>query len=87
MEQIKFDSTNENFVIQCFLNFVENGYTLQKAYTKRRFFLFGKIRYFVEMKISLIKYKELIQISLDNEDYLETKRLTKEYENMKKINF
>jgi hypothetical protein len=84
---IKFDSSNEDFVVTTFLHFVEQGYALKKAYMRQKYFYFGKMRYFVEMEIGVLKYKELIQSSLDNEDYLEVERLSKEYESLKEINF
>ena len=50
-------------------------------------FLFGKTRYFVKMKYGRLKYKELISKALDNQDYLEADRLTKEYNCSKSINY
>jgi hypothetical protein len=87
IKKINFDCSNENLAIISFLHFIEQGYVLKKAYTRQKYFYFGKIRYFVEMELSQLKYKELIQLALDEEDYLEVKRLSKEYESLKEINF
>ena len=87
IKEVKFDCSKEDLAIMAFLNFLEQGYILKKAYTRKKYFYFGKIRYFVEMEISQLKYKELIQLALDDEDYLEVERLSKEYESLKEINF
>ena len=87
IKEIKFDCSNEDFTTIAFLNFIEQGYILKKAYTRKKYFYFGKMRYFVEMELSQLKYKELIQLALDEEDYLEVERLSKEYESTKEINF
>lgn len=85
--QIKFNSSSEDSVIYTFLFFVEEGYILEKAYSRKKYFLFGSVEYFVEMKLSALNYKELIAKAFDNENYLEVDRLTKEYNNLKKIEF
>jgi hypothetical protein len=87
IKEIKFNCSNEDLAIIVFKKFIEQGYVLKKAYTKQKYFYFGKMIYFVEMQISQLKYKELIQLALDDEDYLEVKRLSKEYESLKEINF
>ena len=87
IKEIKFNCSNEDLAIIAFLNFIERGYVLKKAHTRQKYFYFGKMRYFVEMEISQLKYKELIQLALDDEDYLEVERLSKEYESLKEINF
>jgi hypothetical protein len=87
MTDIKFNSCNQDFVTRTFLFFIEDGYILDKAYTRKKYFLFGKTKYFVEMKYGELKYKELISKAFDNEDYLEVDRLTKEYDNIKQIQF
>ncbi len=85
--EIKFNSSSEDSVIYTFLFFVEEGYILKRAYSRKKYFLFGSIEYFVEMKLSALNYKELITEALDNENYLEVDRLTKEYNSLKQIEF
>jgi len=87
MKEINFNSSNQNLVEQIFLGYLKKGYVLKKAYTKKKYFLFGKTVYFVEMEAGLLKYKELIQEALDNEDYLEADKLTKDYDSMKELDF
>jgi hypothetical protein len=50
-------------------------------------FFFGSTVYFIEMTLSSVKYKELIQEAVDNEDYLEAERLSVEYKSLKEIKF
>lgn len=87
MTEIKFDSLSQKYITDTFLFFIDEGYILDKAYTRKKYFLFGKTRYFVKMKYGRLKYKELIIKALDNEDYLEADRLTKEYNCSKSINY
>ena len=87
IKNIKFYTLNEDLAIIAFLNFIEQGYVLKKSYARQKYFYFGKMRYFVEMELGQLKYKELIKLALDEEDYLEVERLSKEYEYAKEINF
>lgn len=87
MEEIEFSSLDEKSVTYTFLFFIDEGYVLDKAYTIKKYFLFGSTRYFVKMKYGKLKYKELISQAFDEEDYLEVDRLTKEYYSIKQIEF
>jgi len=84
---VKFNSNSEDIIQNIFLGYIGNGYLLKKAYTKKKYFLFGPIKYYVEMEIGSIGYEILIQNAIESEDYLEVDRLQKELKHKKELKF
>ena len=84
---IEFNSYDEKSIKQFFLYWLEQGFVLKKAYIKKKYIIFGKEKYYVEMEIGTIGYKMLIEEAMNKEDYLEVARLKKEYEQLNILNF
>jgi hypothetical protein len=78
-----FSSDLKESIEKLFLSYLDKGYFLEAAYTKRRFILFGKKKYYIKMKGGLEFYEMSIASAIRSENYEEAKRLTLELNSLK----
>lgn len=84
---IKFNSNNKDFIEKIFLGYLKEGYIIKKAHIRKKYLIFGTIKYFVEMELDTIGYEMLIKDALKKENYLEVDRLKKEIELLQMLRF
>jgi hypothetical protein len=70
-----------------FLSWTEHGFLLKKAYSYKKYWLFGEKIFVVEMQAGVDAYRIAIDDELAKEDYLEVKRLTAELKELQTLNF
>lgn len=87
MQTIKLKSTNRKLVETLFLAYLELGFVLIKAYSKKKYLFFGQETFFVEMELSADGYTAKINEAIDREDYEEAGKLTKELEHLQTLKF
>jgi hypothetical protein len=85
--KVKFNSNNKVFIEKIFLGYLQEGYIIKKAYTRKKYVIFGSVKYYVEMEIDTIGYEILIKNAMEKEDYLEVDRLKKELELLQLLRF
>ena len=84
---IKINSIDENKVYVSYLYWLDQGYALKKAHTRKQYFLFGQKKYYIEMKQGEIIYKKAIQEAINDQKFELAGKLTKEYEIAKILEF
>jgi len=50
MKTIKCNSDSQKFITDVFLEYMKSGYQIVKAYQRRKYYVFGKMYYFIEMQ-------------------------------------
>jgi len=84
---IKFNSNNKDFIEKMFPGYLQEGYIIKEAYTRKKYIIFGSVRYYVEMELDTIGYEMLIKDAMNKEDYLEVDILKKELELLQSLRF
>jgi hypothetical protein len=83
MPSVIFSSYLKESIEKLFLRYLDKGYFLEKAYTKRKFILFGGKKYYIKMRGGLDFYEISIASAIRSENYEEAKRLTLELNKLK----
>ena len=50
MDIIKCNSDSSDLITKVFLENLKSGYSVHKAYQKRKYWIFGKVYYYIEMR-------------------------------------
>jgi len=74
---IKFNSNSEKCTIKLFEYYVNFGYILLRAYSKRDYFIFGQKRYYIEMVMPTINIISEIDKAVMEERYEDAENLKK----------
>jgi len=74
--KVRFSSFDEKSVEYLFMSFLEMGFLLTKAYTKKRYICFGQKKFFVEMEQTREADEILLVKAIEREDYMEAKRIS-----------
>ncbi len=72
---IKFNSNSEKSTIKLFEYYVNFGYILLRAYSKRDYFIFGEKRYYIEMVMPTINIISEIDKAIMEERYEDAENL------------
>lgn len=74
---IKFNSNSEKSTIKLFEYYVNFGYILLRAYSKRNYIIFGEKRYYIEMVMPTINIISEIDKAVMEERYEDAENLKK----------
>jgi hypothetical protein len=82
---IIFSSYFKESIEKLFLRHIAKGFYLEIAYTKRKFGLFGRKKYYIKMRQGLDYYDISIASAIKSENYREADKLTKEFNRLKNL--